>query len=176
MVVLCGTSFEERMFQNLFEYLKKHEHEFCHLYNKPVKPVSIITYKCKWLALNNHGCVMKFRLYCCVFHCRWITQLLTRLCSWVKVRRNSWRRNTVIFWFRLEPLLRWMVDIWYFLYADIEPWTFEQHLGEAVFIPAGCPYQVRNRQVKYLVKNYFYSQGSALFALSLFSLCPFTDP
>ncbi|CAL0308626.1 unnamed protein product [Lupinus luteus] len=29
---------------------------------------------------------------------------------------------------------------------DIEPWTFEQHLGEAVFIPAGCPHQVRNRK------------------------------
>ncbi|VVB06883.1 unnamed protein product [Arabis nemorensis] len=29
---------------------------------------------------------------------------------------------------------------------DIEPWTFEQHLGEAVFVPAGCPHQVRNRQ------------------------------
>ncbi|XP_042035891.1 uncharacterized protein LOC121782215 isoform X2 [Salvia splendens] len=29
---------------------------------------------------------------------------------------------------------------------SIEPWTFEQHLGEAVFIPAGCPHQVRNRQ------------------------------
>ncbi|KAL8550780.1 hypothetical protein ACS0TY_000019 [Phlomoides rotata] len=28
----------------------------------------------------------------------------------------------------------------------IEPWTFEQHLGEAVFIPVGCPHQVRNRQ------------------------------
>lgn len=28
----------------------------------------------------------------------------------------------------------------------IEPWTFEQHLGEAVFVPAGCPHQVRNRQ------------------------------
>ncbi|KAJ7567578.1 hypothetical protein O6H91_02G153700 [Diphasiastrum complanatum] len=27
---------------------------------------------------------------------------------------------------------------------QIEPWTFEQNLGEAVFIPAGCPYQVRN--------------------------------
>ncbi|XP_021719738.1 lysine-specific demethylase JMJ25-like [Chenopodium quinoa] len=27
---------------------------------------------------------------------------------------------------------------------DIEPWTFEQRLGEAVFIPAGCPHQVRN--------------------------------
>ncbi|XP_015573214.2 lysine-specific demethylase JMJ25 isoform X1 [Ricinus communis] len=29
---------------------------------------------------------------------------------------------------------------------SVEPWTFEQHLGEAVFIPAGCPHQVRNRQ------------------------------
>ncbi|KAJ3686956.1 hypothetical protein LUZ61_016120 [Rhynchospora tenuis] len=27
---------------------------------------------------------------------------------------------------------------------DIEAWTFEQKLGEAVFIPAGCPHQVRN--------------------------------
>ncbi|KAK9681773.1 hypothetical protein RND81_10G026700 [Saponaria officinalis] len=27
---------------------------------------------------------------------------------------------------------------------DIEPWTFNQSLGEAVFIPAGCPYQTRN--------------------------------
>ncbi|KAG6469518.1 hypothetical protein ZIOFF_074242 [Zingiber officinale] len=26
----------------------------------------------------------------------------------------------------------------------IEPWTFTQQLGEAVFIPAGCPHQVRN--------------------------------
>ncbi|XP_020574834.1 lysine-specific demethylase JMJ25-like isoform X2 [Phalaenopsis equestris] len=29
---------------------------------------------------------------------------------------------------------------------NVEPWTFEQYLGEAVFIPAGCPHQVRNRQ------------------------------
>ncbi|KAJ6828384.1 lysine-specific demethylase JMJ25 [Iris pallida] len=28
----------------------------------------------------------------------------------------------------------------------IEPWTIEQHVGEAVFIPAGCPFQVRNLQ------------------------------
>jgi len=27
---------------------------------------------------------------------------------------------------------------------QVEPWTFEQHLGEAVFIPAGCPHHVRN--------------------------------
>ncbi|KAK7290302.1 hypothetical protein RIF29_04618 [Crotalaria pallida] len=26
----------------------------------------------------------------------------------------------------------------------VEPWTFVQNLGEAVFIPAGCPHQVRN--------------------------------
>eukprot|EP00250_Pteridium_aquilinum_P011579 c20166_g1_i3 orf=378-4919(+) len=26
----------------------------------------------------------------------------------------------------------------------VEPWTFEQFTGEAVFIPAGCPHQVRN--------------------------------
>ncbi|KAF6146071.1 hypothetical protein GIB67_033430 [Kingdonia uniflora] len=29
---------------------------------------------------------------------------------------------------------------------DVEPWTFEQDLGDAVFIPAGCPHQVRNRK------------------------------
>ncbi|OVA08215.1 zinc finger protein [Macleaya cordata] len=29
---------------------------------------------------------------------------------------------------------------------NVEPWTFEQYLGEAIFIPAGCPHQVRNRQ------------------------------
>ncbi|CAJ1972237.1 unnamed protein product [Sphenostylis stenocarpa] len=28
----------------------------------------------------------------------------------------------------------------------VQAWTFEQHLGEAVFIPAGCPHQVRNRK------------------------------
>lgn len=26
---------------------------------------------------------------------------------------------------------------------NIEPWTFKQNLGEAVMIPAGCPYQIR---------------------------------
>ncbi|PPD87135.1 hypothetical protein GOBAR_DD15924 [Gossypium barbadense] len=29
----------------------------------------------------------------------------------------------------------------------IEPWTFVQKLGEAVLIPAGCPYQVRNIKI-----------------------------
>ncbi|MFS8022277.1 putative transcription factor & chromatin remodeling &Metalloenzymes JmjC family [Helianthus anomalus] len=31
----------------------------------------------------------------------------------------------------------------------VEPWAFEQCLGEAVFIPAGCPHQVRNLKVSY---------------------------
>lgn len=31
--------------------------------------------------------------------------------------------------------------------AGVEAWTFEQHVGEAVFIPAGCPHQVRNLKV-----------------------------
>lgn len=31
----------------------------------------------------------------------------------------------------------------------VEPWTFLQKLGEAVFIPAGCPHQVRNLKVLY---------------------------
>lgn len=29
----------------------------------------------------------------------------------------------------------------------VEPWTFEQKLGDAVLIPAGCPHQVRNLKV-----------------------------
>ncbi|XP_051135650.1 E3 ubiquitin-protein ligase JMJ24 isoform X2 [Andrographis paniculata] len=28
----------------------------------------------------------------------------------------------------------------------VEPWSFEQHIAEAVFIPAGCPFQVRHLQ------------------------------
>ncbi|KAL5566053.1 hypothetical protein UlMin_029217 [Ulmus minor] len=28
----------------------------------------------------------------------------------------------------------------------VEPWSFEQHVGQAVFIPAGCPTQLRNLQ------------------------------
>ncbi|XVF57492.1 hypothetical protein PTKIN_Ptkin06aG0209500 [Pterospermum kingtungense] len=28
----------------------------------------------------------------------------------------------------------------------VVPWSFEQHFGEAVFVPAGCPFQVRNLQ------------------------------
>jgi lysine-specific demethylase 3 len=30
---------------------------------------------------------------------------------------------------------------------EIEPWSFDQHVGEAVIVPAGCPYQIRNLKV-----------------------------
>ena len=33
------------------------------------------------------------------------------------------------------------------LLPEIEPWTFEQRVGEAVIIPAGCPYQIRSPKV-----------------------------
>ncbi|KAK7303340.1 hypothetical protein RJT34_14243 [Clitoria ternatea] len=33
----------------------------------------------------------------------------------------------------------------------VEPWSFEQKLGEAVFIPAGCPHQVRNLKIKKMI-------------------------
>lgn len=38
-----------------------------------------------------------------------------------------------------------LMNIW--VIAGIEAWTFEQSLGDAVFIPAGCPHQVRNLKV-----------------------------
>ncbi|KAJ0877591.1 putative transcription factor & chromatin remodeling &Metalloenzymes JmjC family [Helianthus annuus] len=42
-----------------------------------------------------------------------------------------------------------------FLIASrIEPLTFKQKLGDAVFIPAGCPYQVRNLKVRIYIYMY----------------------
>ncbi|CAN4083927.1 unnamed protein product [Withania somnifera] len=34
---------------------------------------------------------------------------------------------------------------------NVQPWTFEQHLGEAIIIPAGCPYQVKQLKVRKMV-------------------------
>ncbi|KAK9135880.1 hypothetical protein Syun_015210 [Stephania yunnanensis] len=42
------------------------------------------------------------------------------------------------------PLLCFLLVYVGSLLIRIEPWTFVQQLGEAVFIPAGCPHQVRN--------------------------------
>ncbi|KAH0908207.1 hypothetical protein HID58_031528 [Brassica napus] len=75
----------------LVEYLKRHKHEFRHLYNEPLKSVSHPIHD-QSMFLNE---------------------------SQKKQLKEEF---------------------------DIEPWTFVQHLGEAVFIPAGCPHQVRNIQ------------------------------
>lgn len=48
-------------------------------------------------------------------------------------------------------------------FPDIEPWTFEQNLGEAVMIPAGCPYQIRKLKVIFEHLN-----GNSIL---LFSVC-----
>ncbi|XP_076956580.1 lysine-specific demethylase JMJ26-like [Bidens hawaiensis] len=42
----------------------------------------------------------------------------------------------------------------------IESWTFEQKLGDAVFVPAGCPYQVRNLKSYTKVELNFISPES----------------
>jgi len=47
------------------------------------------------------------------------------------------------------PLILYPVvdyNLWNFV--GIEPWTFEQRLGEAVFIFARCPHQARNLKVR----------------------------
>lgn len=35
----------------------------------------------------------------------------------------------------------------YSVSSDVEPWSFDQCVGEAVIIPAGCPYQNRKNKV-----------------------------
>lgn len=40
-----------------------------------------------------------------------------------------------------------IILVYWVLCVGIEPWTFVQNLGDAVFIPAGCPHQVRNLKV-----------------------------
>ncbi|CAA6659227.1 unnamed protein product [Spirodela intermedia] len=44
----------------------------------------------------------------------------------------------------------------------IEPWSFQQKLGEAVFIPVGCPHQVRNLKV-FIIKFEVNSDLPAIF-------------
>lgn len=35
----------------------------------------------------------------------------------------------------------------YSVCSDVEPWSFDQCVGEAVIVPAGCPYQNRKKKV-----------------------------
>ncbi|CAO2832743.1 unnamed protein product [Amaranthus hypochondriacus] len=49
----------------------------------------------------------------------------------------------------------------------IEPWSFDQYLGQAVFVPAGCPFQVRNLQSTVQLGLDFLSPESLEQALKL---------
>ncbi|CAH9141736.1 unnamed protein product [Cuscuta epithymum] len=45
---------------------------------------------------------------------------------------------------------------------DVQPWTFEQHPGEAVTVPAGCPYQVRQlKSCVNIVLNFLSPESAA---------------
>jgi lysine-specific demethylase 3 len=44
----------------------------------------------------------------------------------------------------------------------IEPWTFNQKLGDAVLIPVGCPHQVRNLKVIFYTFSLGYTQFEQL--------------
>ncbi|VFQ86033.1 unnamed protein product [Cuscuta campestris] len=45
---------------------------------------------------------------------------------------------------------------------DVQPWTFEQHPGEAVIIPAGCPYQIRQlKSCVNIVLNFLSPENAA---------------
>lgn len=52
-------------------------------------------------------------------------------------------------WSLQQCIQRWhaFCFIFWLPAIGVEPWTFEQKVGEAVFIPAGCPHQVRNLKV-----------------------------
>ncbi|CAN1150237.1 Lysine-specific demethylase JMJ25 [Linum perenne] len=61
----------------------------------------------------------------------------------------------------------------------IEPWTFVQKLGDAVFIPAGCPYQVRNLKSCINVASNFVSPesiGACIRLTDEFRLLPLNHP
>lgn len=50
---------------------------------------------------------------------------------------------------------------------EIEPWTFEQNVGEAIIIPAGCPYQIRNSKYCVQVVLEFMSSESVAECIQL---------
>ena len=51
--------------------------------------------------------------------------------------------------------------------TGVAPWSFEQKLGDAVFVPAGCPHQVRNLRACVKVAEDFVSPESAGECLAL---------
>ncbi|KAG9133725.1 hypothetical protein Leryth_025325 [Lithospermum erythrorhizon] len=44
---------------------------------------------------------------------------------------------------------------------DVQPWSFDQHTGEAIIIPAGCPYQIKKLKSSVSIVLDFISPESA---------------
>ncbi|KAG9131114.1 hypothetical protein Leryth_025693 [Lithospermum erythrorhizon] len=44
---------------------------------------------------------------------------------------------------------------------DVQPWSFDQHPGEAIIVPAGCPYQIKKLKSSVSIVLYFISPESA---------------
>ncbi|KAF5733509.1 hypothetical protein HS088_TW17G01053 [Tripterygium wilfordii] len=100
----------------LIEYLRKHKNEFRHFDEQPVDSVSIIADH-SWLCFHPESYITEFCLFQVIHPIHDQTLFLN------EKHKKQLKEE-----------------------FEVEPWTFEQHLGEAVFIPAGCPHQVRNRQ------------------------------
>ncbi|GAA0154513.1 histone modifying enzyme [Lithospermum erythrorhizon] len=44
---------------------------------------------------------------------------------------------------------------------DVQPWSFDQNPGEAIIVPAGCPYQIKKLKSSVSIVLYFISPESA---------------
>lgn len=57
-------------------------------------------------------------------------------------------RYKIVMLLFLDLIVKIYVSLFIYL-SGVEAWSFDQHLGVAVFIPAGCPFQMRNLQVSW---------------------------
>lgn len=65
-----------------------------------------------------------------------------------KIRLKEEYGELLVFYLIAQMVMSFLTELRiYIITLGVEPWTFEQKLGEAVLIPAGCPHQVRNLKV-----------------------------
>ena len=94
---------------------------------------------------------------------RLCTRFMIKLFTWPCIIRESWRKSLVSSLFDVVQLLWLFIYLFLFhkkfrcFFAGVEPWTIVQKLGEAIFIPAGCPHQVRNLKVSKFLDMPFYT-------------------
>lgn len=129
---------------------------FSHAGNKYFYAFPLLCF-CMWryLMLNKMRLSDSFNLMWHLSFCLWyrfFTLFMTRLFTWLWSTKRGSRRNMVSFR-NIQLGSRVLLDLllilvfYVLMLLGIEPWTFIQKLGDAVFIPAGCPHQVRNLKV-----------------------------